>query len=277
MRVESADGKLLTERVQIFGERGPKGPFAGLLKNRDAQASTHPVRRTTLTVKAAPVRVDGDQEVLELHVRNTGSMTALFCEPHPVLVYRTDLFIENNNCFIPPGESRVITIRAARRPACGLSLSQTGWRLSCWNADDLTVAPDPSVLLAVGRRDEMCREFAGYFMPQNIKAAEAARCRGNRPAAGSLPYRLKAGGEARFEFNLAGDQAEGSARLRLHTADQSKTDPTIVVVELNGRKAGARPSQGVGHPEPRPGSPCIPGDALTLHSQDRTFAKARTR
>ena len=74
---------LLTERVQIFGERGPKGPFAGLLRNRDAQASTHPVRRTTLTVKAAPVRVDGDQEVLELHVRNTGSMTALFCEPHP--------------------------------------------------------------------------------------------------------------------------------------------------------------------------------------------------
>ena len=62
----------------------------------------------------------------------------------------------------------------------------------------------------------------------------------------SLPYRLKAGGEARFEFNLAGDQAEGSARLRLHTADQSKTDPTIVVVDLNGRKAERALPKGLG-------------------------------
>ena len=41
-------------------------------------------------------------------------MTALFCEPHPLIEYRTDLFIDNNHCFIPPGESRTITIRTAR-------------------------------------------------------------------------------------------------------------------------------------------------------------------
>jgi hypothetical protein len=236
MRVESAEGKLLTERVQIFGERKPTASFAGLLKNRDPRASNNPVRRTALTVKAAPLRVDGDQEVLELELRNNGSMTALFCEPHPVLTYRTDLFIENNNCFIPPGESRTITIRAAREPACGLSLSQTGWRISCWNADDLTVATDQSVLLSAGRRDEMCREFAGYLNPATLKATEVALCRGNQPATDALPYRLKTGGEARMEFNLAGDQVAQPARLRLHTADQSKTEATTVVVELNGRK-----------------------------------------
>ncbi len=246
MRVESADGKPLTERVQVFGERGQKGPFAGLLKNHDPKTANNPVRRTALTVKAAPVRLEGDQEVLELEMHNTGSMTALFCEPHPVLYYRTDLIVENNNCFIPPGETRTIVIRSPRVPACGLSLAQTGWRISCWNADDLTVAPDKSVLLTVGRRDEMCREFAGYFLPQSIKGTEVTNCGGNRPPADSLPYRLKVGGEARFEFNLATDQAIQPARLRLHTADQSKTDQTIIEVELNGQKMERLLPKGLG-------------------------------
>ena len=246
LRVESAEGKLLTERVQVFGERGPKGPFAGLLKNRNANAGNNPVRRTVLSVKAAPLRVNGHQEVLELQVSNSGSMTALFCEPHPVLAYRTDLFLENNNCFIPPGESRVITIRADRSAACGLSLAQTGWRISCWNADDLTVASDPSVLLAVGRRDEMCREFGGYFLPQTSRATAIARCSGNQPATDGLPYRIKAGGEARFEFSLTNDQAVRAARLRLHTADQCKTDTTIAVLELNGRKLERALPRGLG-------------------------------
>lgn len=236
LRVEAADGKLLTERVQIFGERGAKPPFAGLLKNRDAKADNNPVRRTTLTVKASELRVESQQEVLELEVRNAGSMTAFFCEPHPVLFYRTDLLVENNNCFIPPGESRTITIRAAKSPTCGLSLAETGWRISSWNADDLTVAPDRNVLLSVGRRDEMCREYAGYFLPQTIKATEVVRCDGNRPATDTIAYRLKAGGETRFEFKLGAEQVGASARLRLHTADQSKSEATAVVVDLNGRK-----------------------------------------
>ncbi len=122
-----------------------------------------PVRRTTLAVEALPPNSESEMEILELMVRNTGSMTAFFCEPHPLISYRTDLFIENNNCFIPPGESRLITIRADRNAECGLTLAQTGWRISSWNADDLTVMPSGNVLLSVGRRDQMCREFVGYF------------------------------------------------------------------------------------------------------------------
>ena len=128
------------------------------------QMLRRPVRRTALAVRPRPVRAEGDKEVLELLVKNTGAMTALFCEPHPLLEYRTDLFIDNNHCFIPPGESRTITIRAAETGReGGLSLAQTGWRLSCWNADDVVIEPSDDVLLAVGRRDQMCREFLGYF------------------------------------------------------------------------------------------------------------------
>ena len=78
-------------------------------------AVRRPVRRTTLGVSAGPPHVEGNEEILDLVVRNSGPMTALFCEPHPLLNYRTDLFINNNHCFIPPGESRTITIRAAQR------------------------------------------------------------------------------------------------------------------------------------------------------------------
>ena len=90
-----------------------------------------PTRHTTLQVEAAPVRLEGEQEVLELRLKNTGPMTAFFCEVHPLISYRTDLFIDNNHCFVPPGESRTITIRGsdplargrgAGGRACGLSL-----------------------------------------------------------------------------------------------------------------------------------------------------------
>ena len=44
-----------------------------------------PVRRTKLRVTALPLRAQGSEEILELIVKNTGAMTALFCEPHPLL------------------------------------------------------------------------------------------------------------------------------------------------------------------------------------------------
>ncbi len=45
------------------------------------------VARTTLEVSPLPPRVEAGQEVLELQVKNAGSMTALFCLPHPLIEY----------------------------------------------------------------------------------------------------------------------------------------------------------------------------------------------
>jgi len=86
---------------------------AGINDGRYGNDRWRPVRRTTLAVEAAPTRVEGATEVLELRVKNTGPMTALFCEPHPLIDYRTDLFIDNNHCAIPPGEEVFLHIAHA--------------------------------------------------------------------------------------------------------------------------------------------------------------------
>lgn len=229
LRLEDSSGKLLGERVQVFGVEGALKPLAGLLGK-----GSNPVKRTSLSVSAAPTRIAGDQEVLDLTVTNNGAMTALFCEPHPLIVYRTDLFIDNNHCFIPPGESRVITIRSARKPDCGLSLAQTGWTLSTWNADELIVAPNSDMVLAVGRWDRMSREYAGYFEVKHGTNHGETVLKGIRPDASQLPYRLASGDAAKFEFGRAVARNK-PARLRIHTCDQAEKAPTVVEVTVNGR------------------------------------------
>ncbi len=223
--------------------------------------TAHPVRRTTLEVKPSTPRFVNGQEVLELVVRNTGPMTALFCEPHPLLVYRTDLFIENNNCFIPPGESRMITIRASDRPRDGLSLAQTGWRISTWNADDIVLEPGEQTVLAVGRRDEMCREFGGYFEPGKAEAEEEVVCAGNRPDPARLPYLLKGAGAARFEFKCTRAQAGRAGRLRIHSADQSDKAPTVIQLSLNGRALENTLPKGLGIQRTDPAHLAFPATA----------------
>ena len=227
LRLEDAAGRLLAERLHVFGPAGVADPLRGLIDNQHADqdddtsakpAARHPVCRTKLQATTAPVRREGDQEVLELAVQNTGTMTALFCEPHPQLVYRADLFIANNNCFIPPGESRTITIRASRRPQCGLTLAQTGWWVSCWNADDVAIAPTSDVLLWAGRWDNTCKASLG-----------------------KSPV-LAQGDAARFEFAA---QGAGRARLRVHTADQSP-EPAVVEVVINGRTMEKSLPRGLG-------------------------------
>jgi beta-mannosidase len=193
------------------------------------------IKRTTIEVlpRSRPLR--GGQDVLELTLTNSGPMTALFCEPHPLIDYRTDLFIENNHCFIPPGEKRTITIRASGAAGSGLTLAQTGWKVVGWNTGDVAIEPCPEVFLALGRRDRMCREFQGYRDPANVPAGTVVTLMGNRPEPSSLPYRLERGSLARFEFQLARSQARRAARLRLHTADQAEQGPTRVVATINGR------------------------------------------
>jgi hypothetical protein len=205
-----------------------------------------PVARTSLAVSPLSPRVEGGQEILGLRVRNTGGMTALFCIPQPLIDYRTDLFIENGECFIPPGESRTITIRADVRSDGELSLAQTGWRLSCWNAEDVVVEPVDDVLLAVGRRNRMCREYLGYFDTNKVKDVQQATLEGTRPDPSPLPCLLDSHHAVRFEFPLSDAQAEHSARLRIHTADQSEKAPTKVAVMLNGRRMDGSLPAGLG-------------------------------
>ena len=125
------------ERLHVLGVAGVRAPLAGLLDNRrpdrDDVVGTQrgqPVRRTSLTMSAQPVRRDGGQEVLELVVENKGLMTALFCAPHPLIEYRTDLFVANNHCFIPPGERRTISIR---HPASRPAMSAAWLTIHSWN------------------------------------------------------------------------------------------------------------------------------------------------
>ena len=200
----------------------------------DSPEVWRPMRRTTLTVEALPSRIEGSQEVLELRLKNTGPMTAFPCEPHSRIAYRTDLFIENNHCFIPPGESRTVTIRSTTQPKSELSLAQLGWWISAWNADDVAIEPNAAVLLAVGRGDRMCREFSGYLSPEKITGTERTTLKGALPDAAQLPFRLAEGGEVRFEFP-GGDSIENRpALVRLQTADQSTDLAMTVEVSVNG-------------------------------------------
>jgi beta-mannosidase len=192
------------------------------------------VARTAIEATTKPLRAEGDTEVLELTLENTGRMTALFCEPHPLIEYRTDLFIENNHCFIPPGEKRTVTIRAAAKPRGGLGLAQTGWRISTWNADDLTIEPSSDVLLAVGRRDAMCREFRGYGNPDGLAEVRSIELSGRRPDPSSLPFIFRPDNLIRLAFPCNPPQAGRPARLRIHTADQSAEVESQVSVSING-------------------------------------------
>jgi hypothetical protein len=205
-----------------------------------------PVRRTAIVVTAASQRFEGDQEVLELLVKNHGTMTALFCEPHPLIEYRTDLFIDNNHCFIPPGENRTITIKAVKQSHDGLTLGQTGWRVSCWNADDVVIEPSGDVLLAVGRKDAMCREFFGYSAPTTLPEGTMTTLTGRRPDPSTLPCVLAGKSAARFKFNVDAEKAGGDARLRLHTADQAANMTTTVEIRVNGRRFEIQLPEGLG-------------------------------
>jgi hypothetical protein len=189
-------------------------------------------------------------------------MTALFCLPHPLIEYRTDLFIENGECFIPPGESRTITIRSDVRSDGGLSLAQTGWRLSCWNAADVVVEPSADVLLAVGRRDRMCREYVGYFDTNKVKAVESGAIEGTRPDTAKLPFLLDSKKPARFEFQLSDAQAKRPARLRIHTADQSQNVRAVVEATVNGKPLEQSLPEGLGIQNTDPAHLAFPATAV---------------
>ena len=219
------------DEFEIYAPAGGSVENLPRIRLEEEELAPRPVTRTVLQVEARPVRLQGEQEALDLAVKNTGPMTALFCEPHPLLEYRTDLFIDNNHCCIPPGETRTLTIRAPRQAGGGLSLAQTGWRISTWNADQRVIEPAPSVLLALGRRDAMCREFAGYGQPPTLTGEATVELQGRRPDPGRLPYLLGGPRQVRFSFEAKQAQIKGPARLRIHLSDLDSTaDPVLRIV-----------------------------------------------
>jgi uncharacterized membrane protein len=191
-----------------------------------------PVRRTQLEIRPGATRIEGVDETLDLELKNTGKMTALFCEPHPLLEYRTDITILNNHAFVPPGETRPITLRAPVKP--GLSLAQIGWRLSCWNAEDISIQPNEDVLLSLGRRDAMCREY-------RTTPSQSVVLKGNRPDCSLLPWLLRDPQVIRFSFD-----AIRQSRLRIHSADQDSTHDPQIEVTLNGKKFEHTLKRGLG-------------------------------
>ncbi|MCX6921623.1 MAG: hypothetical protein NT154_00155 [Verrucomicrobia bacterium] len=223
--------------------------------------AARPVTRTRIEAEARPVRIEGEQEVMDLVVRNAGPMTALFCEARPLIEYRTDLFIRNNHVCIPPSESRTISISARSHASGGLSLAQTGWRISAWNTDERVIEPAPSVLIALGRRDQICREFLGYSDPNKIGGVSEVSLHGSHPDASQVPYLLRKGTVVRLEFQLSRDQAAHSARLRIHTADQAESAPTTIEATINGRRMEGTLPRGLGIQQVDPAHLAFPATA----------------
>lgn len=240
LQLHNSDGDLLSERLHIFGSSASPAPLAGLISDTDASPA-----RTALEVVQFSHQLKADCERLQIELTNNGEMTALFCEPHPLLTYRTDIDIENNYAFVPPGERRTITISAPADSPEGLTLAQTGWRISCWNADDLVIPPSSDLLFSIGRRDAMTREFAGYDDLSRITAMTEVEIEGNRPGPSALPLLMTRDRRLRFLFD-APQGWERSARLRLHTADQSGTSEPLIEVRLNGRRFEAALATGLG-------------------------------
>lgn len=228
LQLHSSDGDLLCERLHILGSSAAPAPLAGLISD------TAPgLARTALEVTDYRHHQASGRERLQIELTNEGDMTALFCQPHPALSYRTDIDIDNNLAFIPPGESRVINISAPTASDEELSLTQTGWRISCWNAADLTIAPADDLLFSIGRRDAMTRDYQGYSDAATISDSLDVRIAGNRPDPSALPFLMTEDRQVRFHFEIIRGWRQPS-RLRLHTADQDSERAVQLLVAVNG-------------------------------------------
>ncbi len=240
LQLHDSNGELLTERLHIFGSSASTAPLAGLISDTDASPA-----RTALQVVKISHQLEAGCERLYIELTNHGDMTALFCEPHPLLTYRTDIDIENNYAFVPPGERRVITISARADSAEALTLAQTGWRISCWNADDAVIEPSEDVLFSIGRCDAMTREFAGYGDLARIEGMTAVELEGTRPDPTALPLLMTRDKRVSFIFEAETGVA-GPARLRLHAADQAQSHNPLIDATLNGRTFQTELATGLG-------------------------------
>jgi hypothetical protein len=222
------------------------------LPRNDPQRMTLPVRRTTVRLAGVPrFNTSPTGSRMTMVLQNTGPMTALFCSPYPVLEYRPDLTLTNDFVSIPPGERRTMTIQAHTPAAGELGLSQEGWRVACWNAEAIGIPPSRAVLLSLGRRDSMTREFAGPGA-----AFTGLTFSGSRPDSHRVPWSLPvpemqdrastSPDPLEFDFTVSPDQAARQSWLNINTADQSATQAAEIEIEANGRRFSYTLQRGLG-------------------------------
>jgi hypothetical protein len=108
-----------------------------------------------------------------------------------------------------------------------LTLSETGWQVKCWNADDVVIAPAENVLLAIGRRDAMCQEFYAYSPNAGNSTLRHVRTEGVHPLIQRRP-------PLSLAFDVEEKQAAAAAYVILSTADQCRV-PSRVAITVNGK------------------------------------------
>ncbi|MFV0351795.1 MAG: glycoside hydrolase family 2 protein [Oscillospiraceae bacterium] len=240
--LKDSSGTIIAQRVHLFCAEGAQYPLRSLLTQN--KVNNYPfdipyvttglagreVAKTTLAVQQCRSYEDDIFEYMDVTLQNTGSMTALFIELHPLLCYRTDLIIPDNFISIPPSEERTITIKARKNSVLPLpapeTLPQTGFTVSCFNAPELTIAPDESVLLHMGRRNKLCRGYKGYEEKEGYVTEVTATNGVISTAEVSYISRDK----ANFSFTT---NTQNPATLYLHLADNAKQGCRIRVL-LNG-------------------------------------------
>ena len=289
LTLQDGDGSLISERMYVFGAKGAVAPLRGLLKsdmkNHEygvAYVTTGmtggQISRTRLRLADCIFSEARDEECMELTLENTGDMTAFFIEIHPLREYRTDLMIDNNYAFIPPKERRTVRVRAEKGGI--MSLRQTGFTVRCWNSEELTIEPDESVLLYMGRKDDTCRGYLGY--PEGGEEVSGDGYRvitaiGNKVLSAEVPYLSGDAAGLKVHFNLSEDlghgepgdarlgnereqggkrfgcDEQGELLLRIHTSDQDPSGTGWMCLDLNGYKVRAGLPAGLGvqkkHPE----------------------------
>lgn len=254
LTLKDADGKLMARREYIFCPEGVKAPLRSLVKREGIHDNEFGIPYVTtgnkgavvygaeLTVTDQTYETDREYEYLSVTLKNTGVMTALFVEAHPLLNYRTDLIIRDNFISIPPGEEHTLIIKAHKGGE--LTLWQNGFYITSFNGDAVTVEPNEEVLLYMGRRDSIAREFSGYFEQAALAAdnsnGEALAHRLENDAAIVAEGRCIPSEKVEY---LVEDTAEfwfctnnrKDARLRIHTADRSQ-EPCSLKILLNGQE-----------------------------------------
>ena len=230
-----SNGQVLSERVHLFGDRSQESPLGGFLQQRG-------LRRTELELSSVESRVEDDQEILILEITNRGEMTALFCEVHPLIEYRTDFYIDYNHLCIAPNQSRQVSIRVPTSSKSDLSLLQTGWRVTCWNAPDCSLRPHRAVLLSVGRRDATTEGYS-----QEVHQPGWITLAGTMPDPSGVPAivgNLTRG--IRFVFVVQEDQVPHNTVLHIHTADQDAEQSAEVSININGTHFAVTLPKGLG-------------------------------
>lgn len=107
---------------------------------RDGREASHQLPSTTLEAIVTSATTENDGlEVLHLEVANVGTAMALFCEVGAVGAYRPRLLSSAVGLSIPPGESRVISVRSD--PAMSPPQAASVWQVSAWNAEPCRVQP----------------------------------------------------------------------------------------------------------------------------------------